>query len=236
MGWGTLATTEVIDRLVTSVWGEDKKGKTHFSMTFPPPIYFINFNYGYQEVYNRHFVGKEIYFEHFLVTHDPGSHREMLARAVTKYLEALKLGEQNGGSVVVDLASELWTLIQSVKLEDVKARKAKAKGIEAEDVQVHQFDYGQANLFMAGLMKQALATPHVNVCLLSDSSARYNEKGNDTGQVKFHGWNPMRGIVPVTLRAMEPGKILIDRNRFDTTLEGTTVKDADYERVRAIIL
>ena len=60
MPFKKLDAEETSQRLLVSVWGQEKTGKTSFALTFPPPIYFFDFDLGAEAVYQSSRIKKSI--------------------------------------------------------------------------------------------------------------------------------------------------------------------------------
>jgi hypothetical protein len=207
-------------QLVVSPWGIPKSGKTHFAFTFPEPIRVINFDFGIKEVVGK-FPGKDIKWADFLITAEPDQHHRILGEAVEAYEDMLDELKGSGGTIVIDTITQVWQLVQSVKLETVKNRRAKKKGVDVEDVQIHQFDYSQANLYMGSMLRSILDTQYskVNGVFIMRSKKQY-AGGDDTGKQEFQGFNETPSIAQITLEILMKGGARVTSNRFDRATEG----------------
>jgi hypothetical protein len=88
------------------VWGEPETGKTHFALTFPPPIYVIDTEFGTAPLLPK-FKGKEVYVFPACqldadVKVDPVQSIEAVEEAISK------LGRLDKGTIVLDSATDLW--------------------------------------------------------------------------------------------------------------------------------
>lgn len=110
-------------RLVVSVSGQQKCGKTHFSLTAPDPIFFFNIDIGTEGVMGKfQKAGKKIYNKDIRV--HKGEKKETYEALWSDFVSSLtmvcKVGE---GTIVVDTASELYELARLSyfgKLSEVK--------------------------------------------------------------------------------------------------------------------
>lgn len=102
-------------RLVASVNGMPKTGKTHFALTAPDPIFFINIDIGTEGVVDKfQAAGKRIY------VHDVRVPRTASKEVWTPMWESLKkvfekVYKVGAGSVIVDTDSEAYELARLAK-------------------------------------------------------------------------------------------------------------------------
>jgi hypothetical protein len=232
------AQADTLRRLVVSLWGDPKVGKTHFALTCPEPIRYLNLDFGVAELVPR-FAGKQIEVSDLQLA-DVGSLREcsrILEQFYKDYLWALE--HSAGGTVVVDTATQVWQLVQTVKLEEVKERRAKKKGGDPDEVQLYPYDYAQANVLMSSILRRALHHEGVNTVFIHRSKKRFNARGEELPGTEFQGFNETPAIAQVTLHLFTEGKqhrARIEKCRFDTSLEGGVFADLTYDTLRALCL
>jgi hypothetical protein len=102
-------------RLVASVNGQPKTGKTHFSLTAPDPIFFINIDIGTEGVVDKFQAqGKSIYLYDVRVprTASKDIYVPMWENLKKIFEKVFKVGK---GSVVVDTDSEVYELARLAK-------------------------------------------------------------------------------------------------------------------------
>ena len=102
-------------RLVASVSGREKVGKTHFALTAPDPIFFINIDIGAEGVLDKFQAeGKKIYLYDVRVPRTaPKDYYVPMWESLKKVFE--KACQVGAGSIVVDTASEVWELARLAK-------------------------------------------------------------------------------------------------------------------------
>ena len=241
-------------RLVMSVWGGDKTGKTSLGLTFPAPVLDLNLDFGIDELfYTRpELLGKVM--KHDLQLNEltePETWGQLLVDFHTHYLAALVYANDRGGTVMVDTATQLWQVIQAVKVEQVRnarlskveARKFVSQAAREEALEragkPSQMDYSQANAFMGGLMRRALHYPNVNALFINKAKPEYNDAGRPTGALEYHGFGEMPGITQVHVQMYRKGMKhygRIQRCRFDTSLEGLDIENPTYAVLRGMCL
>ena len=228
-------------RLVVSLWGQPKAGKTHFALSAPDPIEFFDFDLGREGVDHK-FKGKSItphLYEIPLGGLQDQHATELLQKFYREYKVALDaLQDLGGGTVVLDTASDLWSVIQAAKLAEVRTRRAKKKvGVDPDDVQVYPYDYSEANLAMANILRAVLFRPDVNGVFIHRAKKVY-EGGNETNKLEFQGFGQTPAITQAMVQLFKNtkgrfGKIEVCR--FDPDLESMEVKDLTYDTLRNLM-
>lgn len=237
-----LATPEK-SRLVTAVWGDKDTGKTHFSLTFPDPIRLLDLDMGAEDLAHK-FPGKEIV--HAPISVEDPSSPQSVAQALVLFTYAWKWAldesSKDGGTVVVDTAGQLWQWVQTVKLAEVKNKKYRAevlkKGgdeskVDYDQIRLHQFEYAEANNFMASLLRRALAADGANVVFLHHSQPMYDSGGNKTNRLEARWFREMPNIAPNVVQMFRDpqgtytGHIV--KLRADGTKVGLSIPNLDYQ-------
>ena len=110
-------------RIILSLSGKEKTGKTHFSFTAPDPIFLFNIDIGTEGVIGKfQRAGKQIYSYDIRVRKGEKQeiYQTMWADLRTRLAIACKVGE---GTIVFDTASEVYELARLAhfgKLSEVK--------------------------------------------------------------------------------------------------------------------
>jgi len=227
--------------MVVSLWGDRGVGKTHLALTFPDPVYFFNLDYGLDALLPK-FPDRDIRKADFplSVTLDPGFYRHVLLDFAKALGEAI---DQAGpGTIVFDQASQLWDIVQCVKLADaIEERKTEArkKGKDPDAVRPMGFDYADANVFMGACLRRVYTSPQTNAVFINGAKPSYSSKGEPTGGLEFRGFNQTPAIADVQLQVYESNKqtsVLIEKCRFDRELVGMQLANPDYPLLRALLL
>lgn len=95
-------------RLIASVGGEDKQGKSHFACTAPGPIVYINMDNGVEGVVEKFRDSKSIQIADIFFTGEKASYEAAWGKFKTVYDAALHHNLIR--SVVIDTGTQLWEL------------------------------------------------------------------------------------------------------------------------------
>lgn len=248
----TDATKAVDDRLIVSVWGETKRGKTAFSLSFPEPIFYLDFDLQISELLRvrTELLKKAIQRAQYFVPENPTVEEAaiILAGFLDDYQDACEIAAKDNGTVVVDTATILNTLVQKVKVGErvekrlkVLAQKEKdKKAIDPDLVKVFPYDYSDANALMRALLRRPKLYPTLNAVFIHRAREKWAENGAPTGIYEFHGFNETADIVEATIQMKKnrAGQIVgvIGPNRFNQDMEGMEVPNLDYETVKDMFL
>jgi hypothetical protein len=236
-------------RVVCSIWGEPKKGKTHFALTFPDPIYLLDLNLGAEDLQPK-FAGKQIV--HAPLVPDDMLDPASVARALNTFMAgwrwALREASQRSGTVVVDTASQLWRWVQTVYLESIRQKRFRAEvakrggdesRVDYENIRLYQYDYALANNAMANILNLALAAEGANVVLIHHAQEKYDASGNPTGKLHMRGYAETPAIVGVQLQLYKTpdGQFMsrLEHFRPDGTKEGLSIPNLNYTLLSALV-
>src|SRR6266542_3694298 len=108
-------------RLVTAIWGDEKVGKTSFALTMPEPIVLYDFDYGYRPVVSVA-EGKELRVAQYLIPDEFSvkSYRAIVDKFREEWAEGMALVAPRGGSLIVDTATHLWSIIGQCMTGEVR--------------------------------------------------------------------------------------------------------------------
>lgn len=227
-------------RIVCAPWGREKCGKTHLALTFPEPIYYVNFDMGTEGVIDK-FSNKKIHVSTIKYGLMKGvSNSDALAQFEEDYGYALVKASEEAGTVVVDTATQVKQLVDAVKLDEVRARRSKKKGISEDDVQVLSLDYAESNLLMGSYVRQAWALPSVNLVLIHRAAKVYDAQGRETNDIKLQGWGETPAAVGSTFKIewdLVEKKFFatVDSCRSNYKLRGFRIPDPSYETLAALL-
>ena len=109
----TEPSSTIIPRLISSISGLDKQGKTHFGLTMPAPIVLFNTDIGEEGVMHK-FDGK---VEHAMDVGVPAEEESEDAEGVWKkfkagYYGALEASDDDCRSLLIDTGTEVWELMR----------------------------------------------------------------------------------------------------------------------------
>ncbi len=166
-------------RLRISAWGEEKVGKTHFSLTFPSPIYFFDFDTGLERAV------WSIPEDKILLSSTYGwgnpqptsKEAEELLMQFTEDYAGVIHDHMDGsqGTVVWDTATFIWQVVQVFIVAPIRESR------EAAGKSLMRFDYGGANSFFQNLINMVKPAPRLNLVLLHRAKEKYNSQVQRTG-------------------------------------------------------
>lgn len=177
------ADATVQHRVIISVAGMDKEGKTHFSLTSTPPIAYFSIDIGEEGVLSKFASSKTIYPNDFhvpLEKKDAEKEWERFNRAYHASLESKQIR-----SIVIDTWTEIWEL----------ARMAEFGKVD----QVMPYMYGPINRQMRQLIRSAFKHKGTNLILLQKMRPVYiNDKR--TKDYEPAGFNDTKYLVQANLQ------------------------------------
>ena len=247
-----------IERVISVPWGLEKAGKTSYALSHPAPIYYLDFDLGTEGVKGVREAleaGRQIYHATYKPK-DPESAEEAeatLTQARADFQEAC-VSCPVGGTIVVDTSSQLWELIQAVKLDGPRHRVFKneimravgenrePKWLSVDEAPVPPLDYRGSNRIMHWFHAQALSTPGVNFCFVQSAKEVWAEN-KPTGNFKAHGWNNTPYAVQMILYLYKDASIpgapvfygRIDECKQDPGLVGLPLQSVNFELVSGLL-
>lgn len=162
MGFSDL-NTAVPRRLIASVYGQPKTGKTHFCLTAPGPIFFFNIDLGTEGVIEKHRDGldggppKQIFVCNIRVPKGAAKdiYETMWAELKQKVETVYKL---HNGTVVIDTATEAYEVCRLSHFGKL--------------TQVQPYHYGPVNNEWREFMRLAYDSP-MNTLLIHKVKPKY---------------------------------------------------------------
>jgi hypothetical protein len=190
-GWDLVSSPRVTPRMIVSTQAKDKSGKTHFGLTMPGPIAFINADFGDEGVIEKFVrVGKVVVKKNFVI---PPTTKltdvqwdEYWYAFRSSYVYAVSCGAFR--SVFVDTGNVMW-----------EAQRMEAFG---KLTQVPPLKYQEVNQQFEALISIAYQYP-VNVTFAHRMKEMYENDAQGRGQ-KSGNWGPtgyanMRYVVQVNI-------------------------------------
>lgn len=170
-------------RLILSLEGQEKMGKTTFALSAPGPIALFDLDIGLEGVLDKVIGKKEIYVASFDYR-DATNQQEWLDQweALKKaYYSALK--DKEIRTLVIDTASELWELVRLARFGKL--------------AQVQPHHYGPVNTEFRDFLRKAYDV-NKNLILLHKRKAEYvnNQK---TGGMERAGFSDIGYLVQVNI-------------------------------------
>lgn len=196
-------------RLIMSVGGREKNGKTHFAMTAPGPIALFNLDMGDEGVVHK-FLKDKIIFNYEIevpkVKLNEGVNKAKKNEAADiwdKFNAAYAVALKEARTVVIDTATELWELLRIARFGQL--------------TQVMPYQYGPVNAEFRDVIRAAFKSVGTNVIFLHKVKAVYiNDKR--TGDYERAGFGDTGYLVQINAM-MHRLDIGADRNTTDFAIK-----------------
>jgi len=156
----TEAPTQTVKRLILSVSGLEKQGKTAFALTAPGPIALFDSDMGTEGVVERFAKEKEIIRFDARVPHTPDDAEELWSQTENAFYVALQSDDIR--TLVFDTATEIWELLRLSKFGKL--------------TQVMPYHYGPVNALYRKMIREVYKSDK-NLILLHKMKPLYiNDK------------------------------------------------------------
>jgi hypothetical protein len=193
----TEADSTVRPRLVLSVEGRDKDGKSHFSLTAPGPIGVLNMDLGLEGVVHKFARDKKIYVSDYKLPSTTRGNAKEVAEEADKVWTSLmadyKAALRSFRTVVMDTATEVWELLRLArfgKLVQIMPHNYTIVNSEFREMLRMAYD-SDANLILVHKMKAVW----VDV-----PDGKGGTKGSKTGEYERAGFSDTGFIVQASVR------------------------------------
>ena len=170
-------------RIIASIEGTDKTGKSHLALTAPKPIMYIDLDVGTEGVIHK-FQGEDVMVYQVEQPERLGSSQELMGRygeiwttVQDKITEALSVNE---GTLIIDTFTEAYDICRLAHFGKMS------------QVQPHQ--YGVAYADLREVMRKVHQSK-MSCILLHKMGSNFN-----TGEPEMKGWNDIPHQVQATLR------------------------------------
>lgn len=174
-----LSAVEPVKFLKIAVHGQQKTGKTRFSLTAPGPIYVIATEPGLRPLIKL-FPDKEIYFVDVYEVDPQGIFEVEPTKTLTKIDSAVKqiralacANPSSVGTVVVDSVTDIWKWVQEWMKSDILKIDKTARVRQ-------QWDWGYANSKYQNIIMQLLSLP-THLVLTAQDKEEYAGPGEGSG-------------------------------------------------------
>lgn len=211
-------------RLIMSLCGLEKTGKTHLSLSAPGPIAYLSLDFGDEGVIEKFVTQKLIFKAEFKIPSARGNKnaREGMKDQAEDIWEDFKAKYQyalnNARTVIVDTETEAWELIRLARFGKID--------------QVKPIHYGPVNREYKEVMIKSAYEANANVILLQRLKKEWlNDKA--TGNYEQAGYSGIPFDVQVNARTFidENGKfaLYIDNCRQNANLRGVILTQDECE-------
>jgi len=213
------ADSTIHPRIIISVEGLAKNGKSHFALTAPGPMCYMNLDSGLEGVIHKFAAKKEIYVSNYdtpISLKDAYPDLDKTVQVWGKFKQDFVSALHSGlRTLIVDTTSEAYELVRLARLGKL--------------TQVKPFHYALPNYEFKALLDEALKNPTVNVIFLHKQKRKY-VKDVWNGGFERAGFGGIEYIVQAFLRTFydEDGfNIEILDSRHDKELAGTVLTGND---------
>lgn len=169
------------DRIILSISGLEKQGKTHFALTAPGPIAYFSTDIGDEGVVEKFIDDKEVWMMNIDKVDD--DHAEQAPKEYARFKEGYlaMLRGKEVKTIVFDTATEIWELLRMARFGRL--------------TQVMPYQYGPVNAEYRALIREAYNWDK-NLILLHKMKAQYiNDKR--TGEWERSGFSDTGFLVQV---------------------------------------
>ncbi len=192
-------------RLIMTIEGEEKSGKSHTALTAPEPIYYHSFDIGLEGVISKFDKEKEIYVAEYELTIQPGegSAAEVADAAdkvwdqfVSNYRDSI-VSTKKGGTIVWDSSTECWELLRLGRFGRL--------------TQIMPHQYTSVNAEMRDLIRESYEGSNmIHLVKLTDAYENYvdsqgREKGRKTGEKEPKQFKDLPFLVQTITRVQREG-------------------------------
>ena len=189
------ATKTTKKRIIMSVEGVEKEGKTTFGLSAPGPIALINMDVGLEGVVDKVLGEKEVWVSEFDYR-DSTNTQEWTTqwnKCRAAYMDALK--DDKVRTLVIDTATELWELVRLARLGKLS--------------QVLPNQYGPVNAEFQDMVRKAYVHDK-NVIFLHKMKGEYIQskktgESGATGRMVRSGFGNMPYLVQITVKVYRNG-------------------------------
>lgn len=219
------------DRLIVSVWGDPKVGKTQFALTFPRPLFLFDWDHGLEHHLHR-VLGQDVYISEYnygsALEPKPEDYIRLQSEFDADYMAALATIRRHGsGSIVLDSGTAYWDMVQNAFAAH-NTRSSKQR-----------FDYGPPNAYVNQTFALAKLTPGCNLCVIHRAKEKYTATGQSMNQFVQHGNKAVEYYVQAQIHLQFVG----DRH-FGTLesswdapdLKGIELDELTYDSLKATLL
>lgn len=171
-------------RLICNIQGQEKTGKTHFSLTAPGPIVFFDLDRGTEGVIHKFAAEKEIYVKPYRFDDDAKQEvvKKLWDMFVKDYYKALD--HKGLKSIVIDSGSDMWEFVRLAEFGKL--------------VQVPSFRYREVNSDMRKMVRAALDSDK-SLIITHKLKPEYDTNNKATGKMSMAGFSEMPYLVQANL-------------------------------------
>lgn len=214
-------------RVIWSVEGQEKTGRTHLCMTAPPPIAYLDIDIGSEGIIEKFAGQKDIYSRRYAYAKDIRKGYEQIKAAskviwqqfVNDFYELLEASKQPGGprTIVLDTATDFFNLCLNAHL--------------GKEVQIMPMERTAANNAYGSLIKAAYAY-NANLLMIHQMQPEFDNKKT----LERKGFNKTGFLVQTVVQTERKPKPNQDEFQYkitlcraNTSLEGEVLDGQMYD-------
>ena len=218
-----LSAADPMKFLKIAVHGQQKSGKSRFSLTAPAPVYVISTEPGLRPL-QKLFPNKEIYFTDVyepdytgIFEVEPTKTLAKIDQSVREIRELVKKDPSSVNTVVVDSVTDVWKWVQEwMKLDILKIdRTARVK---------QQWDWGHASTKYQNIIMQLISLP-CHVILTAQDKEEYAGAGAPTGMYEPRWQNQTPYWVDIVIGLVKYKDPKLGTIRYNSTIEDSRHMD-----------
>jgi len=220
-------------RIIISTEGEPKSGKTHFALTAPRPLTYLDFDYGVEGVAGSGDIDRESY--------------DLLAAMWQPEAQAKRYAQEVMRRFIADFRAALAKPVRTLVVDTFTAAWAGQRLARSEDRYVEMEEEFRA------LVRAAYASPHTNVILIHHMRPDWKRdsagKSYKAGTVSRDGMDGIAAMVQLVVRQryvapvragemlVSPGKFEVDMlySRDNIGLTGQTYPGMDFATLCGVV-
>lgn len=221
------------NKIIITISGEPKVGKTHFALSCPEPIEVFDFDGGVTDLLSK--FDKDIRLHQFIV--DVWG-KEPVSPLWEGFLEAYKealVGDAK--TIILDTATQLWEVVRLAHLERVQKESPK------ERVRLQPVEYAVPNSIMRSVISAPKANEK-NLVLTHYIKEVWDNEGRKTGLFEPDCFKHTEGLADLVLlfnsKKLKPtGEetvVTVARCRKDRDLVGQKLTNPDWGTISNILM
>lgn len=182
------ASTKIVPRMIISVSGREKHGKTSFALSAPGPIIYFNMDYGLEGVVHKYSVQKDIYVKEYRFGRNDTADKyiALWAGLSIDFSNALK---SKARTIVFDTATETWELLRLARFGKLS--------------QVQPYHYGPVNAEYLSFIREGFSYDK-NIIMLHKLKKEYVDE-KFTGRYEPAGFNKTGYLAQANLSVYRDG-------------------------------
>jgi hypothetical protein len=170
------------NRLICNIQGQEKTGKTHFSLTAPGPIAFFDLDCGTEGVIHKFANEKEIFVKAYAFDENQNEAKKLWDVFCRDYNAAL--AHPAIRTIVIDSGSDMWEFIRMAEFGKL--------------IQVPPLKYREVNSDLRKMVRAVLTTDK-SLIITHKLKMEYDSNNRPTGKYSMSGFSEIPYLVQANL-------------------------------------